>query len=264
MKIYRELPITRIDGASAERTGHPVVEEVPISILVNGRQLTLAMMSPVQLEEFALGHLFTEGIIRGPASIESIQVEKQTIRVLTKEPFKVIGPRRTLLSGCGGSSSSLDPAKLPKIPPGFQIGARALLSAMKTVLDSEIHRLTGGLHVVGLFTDEGLVARREDIGRHNAMDRVIGYGLGEATDFGHSFVVSSGRISSEMARKCLVAGIPVAVSRSATTTLAVELAERNGLTICGFARGGRMNVYSHPERITGVDQVPTGGSPAKE
>lgn len=251
MRIYRELPITRIDGDSAERTEHPVVEEVPISILVNGRQLTLAMMSPVQLEEFAVGHLFTEGIIRSAGSIESIQVEKQTIKVLTKEPFKVIGPRRTILSGCGGSSSSLDPAKLPKIPPGFEIGAQALFSAIKTVLDSEIHRLTGGVHVVGLFAGEGMICTREDIGRHNALDRVIGYGLGKGTDFSRTFVVSSGRISSEMARKCLIAGIPVAVSRSATTTLAVEIAERNGLTICGFARGGRMNVYSHPERITG-------------
>ncbi|MBS1194441.1 MAG: formate dehydrogenase family accessory protein FdhD [Methanomicrobia archaeon] len=128
---------------------------------------------------------------------------------------------------------------------------------MKGVLDSEIHRLTGGVHVVGLASDRGVLCVREDIGRHNAMDRAIGYGLTEGIDLARTFVVSSGRISSEMARKCLVAGIPIVVSRSATTVLAVELAEKNGLTICAFARGSRMNVYTHTHRIR-----ITGGGPA--
>ena len=255
--MYRELPCVKVDGASAKEGIHPVVEEVPVMILVNGRHLATAMMSPVRLEEFVVGHLFTEGIIRSPDAIESVQVEKGTIRVLTRDHLRPLGPKRTILSGCGGSASFLDPAKLPKITSDYTVDTPRIAEAMKGVLDSEIHRLTGGVHVVGLASDRGVLCVREDIGRHNAMDRAIGYGLTEGIDLARTFVVSSGRISSEMARKCLVAGIPIVVSRSATTVLAVELAEKNGLTICAFARGSRMNVYTHTHRIR-----ITGGGPA--
>ena len=255
--MYRELPCVKVDGASAKEGIHPVVEEVPVMILVNGRHLATAMMSPVRLEEFVVGHLFTEGIIRSRDAIESVQVEKGTIRVLTRDHLRPLGPKRTILSGCGGSASFLDPAKLPKITSDYTVDTPRIAEAMKGVLDSEIHRLTGGVHVVGLASDRGVLCVREDIGRHNAMDRAIGYGLTEGIDLARTFVVSSGRISSEMARKCLVAGIPIVVSRSATTALAVELAEKNGLTICAFARGSRMNVYTHTHRIR-----ITGGGPA--
>ena len=255
--MYRELPCVKVDGASAKEGIHPVVEEVPVMILVNGRHLATAMMSPVRLEEFVVGHLFTEGIIRSRDAIESVQVEKGTIRVLTRDHLRPLGPKRTILSGCGGSASFLDPAKLPKITSDYTVDTPRIAEAMKGVLDSEIHRLTGGVHVVGLASDRGVLCVREDIGRHNAMDRAIGYGLTEEIDLARTFVVSSGRISSEMARKCLVAGIPIVVSRSATTALAVELAEKNGLTICAFARGSRMNVYTHTHRIR-----ITGGGPA--
>jgi len=255
--VYRELPCVKVDGASGKEGIHPVVEEVPVMILVNGRHLATAMMSPVRLEEFVVGHLFTEGIIRSRDAIESVQVEKGTIRVLTRDHLRPLGPKRTILSGCGGSASFLDPAKLPKITSDYTVDTPRIAEAMKGVLDSEIHRLTGGVHVVGLASDRGVLCVREDIGRHNAMDRAIGYGLTEEIDLARTFVVSSGRISSEMARKCLVAGIPIVVSRSATTALAVELAEKNGLTICAFARGSRMNVYTHTHRIR-----ITGGGPA--
>ncbi|MDD1638709.1 MAG: formate dehydrogenase accessory sulfurtransferase FdhD [Methanomicrobiales archaeon] len=255
--MYRELPCVKVDGASGKEGIHPVVEEVPVMILVNGRHLATAMMSPVRLEEFVVGHLFTEGIIRSRDAIESVQVEKGTIRVLTRDHLRPLGPKRTILSGCGGSASFLDPAKLPKITSDYTVDTPRIAEAMKGVLDSEIHRLTGGVHVVGLASDRGVLCVREDIGRHNAMDRAIGYGLTEEIDLARTFVVSSGRISSEMARKCLVAGIPIVVSRSATTVLAVELAEKNGLTICAFARGSRMNVYTHTHRIR-----ITGGGPA--
>jgi FdhD protein len=123
---------------------------------------------------------------------------------------------------------------------------------MKQTLQSDLHAKTGGVHIVGLFIPDGVVCIAEDIGRHNALDRVIGYGLLNNVIFSHTFAVSSGRVSSEMVRKCLVAGIPVIVSRSATTSLAVEMAENTGLTIIGFARSDQMNIYTHPERVRGA------------
>ena len=121
---------------------------------------------------------------------------------------------------------------------------------MKALLTSDLHRLTGGIHIVGLFSPDGEVTRSLDIGRHNALDRVIGYGLIHDVNLGQVFALSSGRISSEMVRKCLVAGIPLVASRGATTTLAVSLAEKNGLTVIGFVRAGGMNIYTNPQRVT--------------
>jgi FdhD protein len=94
------------------------------------------------------------------------------------------------------------------------------------------------------------MAKAFDIGRHNALDRVAGQALLRGIDLGQAYVLSSGRISSEMVRKCLVAGIPLIASRGATTTLAVSLAEKNGLTVIGFVRAGGMNIYTNPHRVT--------------
>jgi FdhD protein len=251
--MYQKLPCLKIDGEQVEITTHEVVEEVPMALFINGRHAMTAMMSPAYLEEFVTGYLFTEQIIKNPDEIESVKIEKNRISVITKNLFKVLGPKKTILSGCGGSSSFVDPEKLPKITSGFTITVKKILESVRVVLDSELHRTTGGIHVVALLNEETVLFLSEDIGRHNALDRVIGYGLRSRIDFSQTFVVSSGRISSEMVRKCLIAQIPIIISRSATTTLSVEIAQKTGLTIIGFARGAKMNIYTHPERI--IDAV---------
>ena len=248
--MYRELPCTRIGQEGIRETTDPVAEEVPVTVTVNGRQVATAMTSPAGLDEFALGFLFTEGIIRGKGDIDSLQVEKNSVKIITKDLLRVVGPKRTILSGCGGSSSFLDPAKLPKVTSPLTVPAGEISRAMKDLLQSEIHRVTGGVHAVGLCRDGQLAAKAFDIGRHNALDRLCGQALLSGIDLGQSYVVSSGRISSEMVRKCLVAGIPLIASRGATTTLAVTLAEGNGLTVIGFVRGGGMNIYTNPHRVT--------------
>ena len=115
--------------------------------------------------------------------------------------------------------------------------------------------MTGGIHVVGLASANGIIARSEDIGRHNALDRVIGYGLRNRIDFSETFAICSGRISSEMVRKCLIANIPLMVSRGATTTLAVTIAEETGVCVIGFVRSTKLNIYSHPERVQGAPSL---------
>ncbi len=156
-----------------------------------------------------------------------------------------------MLSGCGGSTSLLDVARLPRISSDLKISRYDIQKGVKSVLTSDLHKLTGGVHIVGLLTKGRHICIAEDIGRHNALDRVIGYGLLNSVNFRETFVVSSGRISSEMVRKCLVANIPIIISRGSTTSLAIEIAEQAGLTIIGFARGERMNIYSGRERIEG-------------
>jgi FdhD protein len=253
-KIYRTVPCLKVDGDAATKTLHEVVEEHPIAVFVNGRHAVTALMSPVDLADFVTGYLFTEQIIKGMDEIESIKIEKNRISVITTNLFKVLGPKKTILSGCGGSTSYIDAGKLPKIQSTLTLSADAIRNAQRSLPDSEVHQTTGGIHMVALLNREKVITVAEDIGRHNAVDRVIGYGLRHHVDFSLAYVISSGRISSEMVRKCLVANIPVVVSRSATTTLAVEIAQETGLTVIGFARGGKMNIYTHPERI--VDEPP--------
>jgi FdhD protein len=250
--MFKKLPCIRIDGETCEKGDHEVIEEVPMALFVNGRHAMTAMMSPVQLEDFVTGYLYTEQIIKGVDEIESIRIEKNRMSVITKNLFKVLGPKKTILSGCGGSTSFIDTEKLPKIKSGYTISTANIRDAAKAVLNSELHIRTGGIHIVALLDREKVIITSEDIGRHNALDRVIGYGLRNKIDLSKTWVIVSGRISSEMVRKCLIAGIPTIVSRGATTTLAVETAEKTGLTIIGFARSSKMVVYTHPHRVEGV------------
>ena len=260
--MYKKLPCIRVDGEKCEPDQHEVIEEVPLALFVNGRHAMTAMMSPVQLEDFVTGYLYTEQIIKNVDEIESIRIEKNRMSVITKNLFKVLGPKKTILSGCGGSTSYIDTEKLPKITSDYTISMGNIRDAVKVVLNSELHRTTGGIHIVALLEREKVLAVSEDIGRHNALDRVIGYALRNAIDLSRTWVIVSGRISSEMVRKCLIAGIPIIVSRGATTTLAVGTAEKTGLTVVGFARSTKMVVYTHSRRIEGSGRT-LGGSPQK-
>lgn len=254
-EMFRKLPCTRIDGDDRKDDSHEVIEEVPMALFVNGRHAMTAMMSPLQLEDFVTGYLYTEQIIKGVDEIESIQIEKNRMSVITKNLFKVLGPKKTILSGCGGSVSYIDTGKLPKITSGYRISPMDIRAAAKAVLNSELHMTTGGVHIVALLDREKIITVSEDIGRHNALDRVIGHALRNSVELSKTWVLVSGRISSEMVRKCLIAGIPIIVSRGATTTLAVETAEKTGLTIVGFARSTKMVIYTHGRRIEGAGTV---------
>lgn len=250
--MFKTLPCIRIDGSRAEESTHDIVEELPFALFINGRHAMTAVASPLELEDLVTGYLFTEEVIRGIDEIESIRIEENRVSVITRNLFTVTGPKKTILSGCGGSSSYIDAAKLPRIRSGATFSVQEIRDQVKEVLVSDLFGKTGGIHIVGLAGHSGVITRSEDIGRHNALDRVIGYALRTGVDFKETFVVCSGRISSEMVRKCLVANIPLVASRGATTTLAVSVAAESGLCIAGFVRGAKMIVYTHPGRIEGL------------
>lgn len=249
--MYKGLPcLVEEEGRFVERI-HEVIIEEQYTVWVNGRKILNAMTSPTRLEEFVIGYLVTEGIINDCREIDSLQVIDHNIRVLTDRKVHLLGGTKTVLSGCGGDSSYLDPSRLPDIRSDLCIPFDQIHRDVKDVLASPLHILTGGIHVVGLSGENQIFTVAEDIGRHNALDRVVGFAKLNGIDLSQTYVIISGRISSEMARKCLIAGIPMIVSRGATTTLAINLADGKGLTIAGFVRGRKMNVYTHPERIIG-------------
>ncbi len=253
--MFREVPCLRMDEGTFLEDTHPVVEEVAVSLTVNGRNLMAAMASPEGLEECILGFLFTEQIIHSIDEIESIRRDKNSFSVLTTNPFRVLGQKKIILSGCGGTSSFLDTRRLPKITSTLTVAPEDIRRAMGEITDPSSHR-TGGIYRVGLIPVGGKSCIAEDISRYNALDKVIGTGLKNRLSFPETFVVSTGMLSSDMVRKCLVAGIPLMASRDAITTLALEVAEKTGLCLAGFDQGGRMHLYTHPEHVRGAP-VPT-------
>lgn len=246
MKEFRYL---KIDGEGGTVAVGLVAEETPLSIFINGRHFSTAMISPAMEEEFVAGHLFSEGIVRGLEEIESLEVERNAAKVVLTNPMSAIRSKRPIVSGCGGTDSFLDISRLPKVGSDLKVEKGEILAAMREISRSVLHEATGGVHSVGIFRRDGIVCRVEDIGRHSALDKAIGRCLLEGADLGETFVASTGRVSSDMALKCSFSGIPMIASRGATTSLAIKIASQTGLSIVGFARGGKMNIYTGREKI---------------
>jgi len=250
MDMKKEFVCDRLMEGKIIPITDTVAAETPLSIFINGRHFVTAMISPQMVSEFVLGYLYSAGVIHELSEVEVLEVQEGSAHVLIPgyDP-SLHSPRRIIVSGCGGSSSFLDEAKIPAVHSSFHITFAALSAGMRDVLSSSFHRATGGVHCVGLVGESGTLRLVEDVGRHNAVDKAIGYGLTAGIDFGKVFLASTGRISAEIAYKCAMANIPLVISRGAVTSLAIEVARKAGLTVIGFARGGRMNIYTGKERI---------------
>jgi FdhD protein len=233
-----------------------VAIEEPLEVRVDGAPLAVTMRTPGHDEELALGFLYGEGLIDGLRKVGlTDDLANNTIEVagpLTHDP----GTRRFYTtSSCGvcgkGALEEVAVTSAP-LPDGPTI-ARALAADLPSRLVQPTFERTGGVHATGLFDAHGeLLFSREDVGRHNAMDKVIGRALMEGMlPLGHRMLCVSGRLSFELVQKAAVAGAPILIGVGAPSSLAIELAEDRGLTLCGFARRGRINVYTRPERISG-------------
>ncbi|HWK28028.1 MAG TPA: formate dehydrogenase accessory sulfurtransferase FdhD [Solirubrobacter sp.] len=239
------------DGVSDE-----VAVEEPLEIRVGGRPLAVTMRTPGDDEELALGFLYGEGLIDSirPAGLTA-DLAVNTIEVggpLAREPSARSFYTTSSCGVCGKGALEEVAVHAPPLPDG-PVVPRALLADLPNRLHQPGFERTGGLHATGLFDAAGqLLCVREDVGRHNAMDKVVGHALrsGWLPLHGHVLCVS-GRLSFELVQKAAVAGAPILVGVSAPTSLAVSLARDRGLTLAGFARDGNVNVYSAPGRVSG-------------
>jgi FdhD protein len=232
-----------------------VAIEAPLEIRVDGRPLAVTMRTPGDDEELALGFLYGEGLIdeaREAGPTEDFAANIVEVKgPLLRDP----GTRRFYTtSSCGvcGKGALEEVAVLsPPLPAGPSI-RRGLAAELAGRLKQPTFARTGGVHATGLFEPDGeLIYAREDVGRHNAMDKVIGRALLDGRlPLGERVLCVSGRLSFELVQKAAVAGAPILVGVGAPSSLAIELADDRGLTLCGFARRGRVNVYTHPERVT--------------
>ncbi|MGH2859121.1 MAG: formate dehydrogenase accessory sulfurtransferase FdhD [Solirubrobacteraceae bacterium] len=238
------------------RDGQPdeVAVEEPLEIRVDGEPLAVTMRTPGHDEELALGFLHGEGLIDGPRAAGPT-------KDLAANAVDVEGPllgspgarRFYTTSSCGvcGKGALEEVAVHAPVVPDGPVVSRALLAALPERMRQPTFARTGGVHAAGLFDAHGeQLIVREDVGRHNALDKVIGRALLDGLlPLAGAIICVSGRLAFELVQKAAVAGAPILVGVGAPTSLAVELAQDRGMTLAGFARGGSLNVYAHPERV---------------
>ena len=231
-----------------------VAVEEPLEIRVDGAPLAVTMRTPGHDEELALGFLYGEGLIDGPRKAGLTDDLAANVVDVEGPLLRDPGERRFYTTSscgvCGKGALEEVAVQCPLVGPG-PVVPRELLAALPDRLRQPAFDLTGGVHATGLFDATGeLLFAREDVGRHNAMDKVVGRALldGRLPLHGHVLCVS-GRLSFELVQKAAVAGAPVLVGVGAPSSLAVALAADRGLTLGGFARRGKVNVYTGLERV---------------
>ncbi|MDX1953303.1 MAG: formate dehydrogenase accessory sulfurtransferase FdhD [Verrucomicrobiota bacterium] len=264
----RELPILRCAAnSSAVSQVDAVSVEEPIEFRIGGEAISITMRTPGHDDELAAGFLLTEGMIQSRSQILEIapcpQPAAGSVLNLFLTPEVVVSSAafsRQLLSNsscgiCGKSSMESIYNRFPPVQSAIKLAA-AILSDLPNKLAAAQQQFsqTGGLHAAALFNPEGsLLVLREDIGRHNAVDKVIGWALFNLPlPLSSSILMVSGRVSFEIVAKAVAAGVPVVASISAPSTLAIELAIGNEVTLAGFVRGQSFNLYSRPDRLTGI------------
>ncbi len=230
--------------------------EEPLEIRVDGAPLAVTMRTPGHDEELALGFLYGEGLIDGPRDAgPAPDLAANVVEVrgpLSRDPGLRSFYTTSSCGVCGKGALEEVAVRSDPLPDG-PVVARELLAGLPDHLLQPSFERTGGMHATGLFDAAGdPLLVREDVGRHNAMDKVVGRALLDGIVPLHDRILCvSGRLSFELAQKAAVAGAPILVGVGAPTSLAISLAADRGLTLCGFARGGRVNVYTRPERVAG-------------
>jgi FdhD protein len=261
--IRMSAPVVR-DGGIEDR----VAVEEPLEIRVGGRALAVTMRTPGHDEELAVGFLHGEGLLAGPVAAVGPTPDFAANVVEVDAPLAPQARERRFYTTsscgvCGKGALEEVAVHAEPLPAGRPIVDRALLAALPDRLRQPGFEVTGGLHATGLFDGDGtLLCVREDVGRHNAMDKVIGRALLDGGLPLHDRVLCvSGRLSFELVQKAAVAGCPILVGVGAPSSLAVELAGDRGMTLAGFARRGRVNVYTGADRVK--ERVsPPGRTPA--
>ena len=260
--------MTRIADNSREIRFDSLVAEEPLEIRIGGRSLAVTMRTPGHDFELATGFLITEGLIRSGADVATVSYcpgpDKQEFNVLdvTLAPGVPPPPEQATrpfvtTSSCGlCGKASIDTVRSRsvhdvagddlRVPADVLCALPGRLRAAQKVFDR-----TGGLHAAGLFDGTGrLVCLREDVGRHNAFDKVIGWAaMGDRLPLRNHLILASGRASFELVQKALMAGLPLLAAVSAPSNLAAELADEAGMTLVGFLRGDTMNIYAGAERV---------------
>lgn len=245
------VPVLRINGSDIAEIADTVVREFSLTIVLNGKSLVTILCSPVALEALTAGFLIAQGFVERREDIEKLWLEMQssTVHVQTVRPvdidFKPViassGARHTgrtdIWKTGGGSKITITPSQVIALMEMF-------------VHTSEVFENTGGVHSAALCDTSDILVFHEDIGRHNAIDKIFGQCLLQGISLDERLILTSGRVSSEIIYKVAKCDIPILISKSAPTDRGIALADGLGITLIGFARDDKMNVYTNRWRVT--------------
>jgi len=250
------LPVLRLTEKGRSSIEDVVAREFPLTIILNNEELVTLLCSPTNLKYLAIGFLFSEGLLKSKEKIKKIIVDNRSgvARIETEEELAPnVLFKRLITSGCGrGASfySAADAQNQAKVESKIELSIHEVFDLVAEFQHrSQIYRATGGVHSAALCDTKSILVFSEDIGRHNAIDKILGACILNDIATDNHIIITSGRISSEILLKVAKRNIPMIISKSAPTNLGVRLANDLGITLIGFVRGRRMNVYTHNWRI---------------
>jgi len=257
MESVEKFPVQRVTRDGKRDAEDLVTAEFPLTIILNNRELVTLLCSPSELDYLAIGFLSSEGLLKGKDEIKKVVVDdvRGVVRVETTKEEKELADlfKRFITSGCGRGASFYSAADIQqtKVESKITISAAEIFSLVKEFQHRSLtYRATGGVHSAALCDAKSILLFSEDIGRHNAVDKIFGRCILQGIPTDNHIILTSGRISSEILFKVAKRNIPVLVSISAPTNLGVKLAADLGITLIGFVRGEKMNAYANSWRIT--------------
>jgi FdhD protein len=244
---------TQISGGQRESVERAIIEEAGLTIYVNGHELATLMCTPIGVEDLVMGFLIGEGIVTRADQIALLRpcLDEGLVNVRLVQPEVALPTRRILTSGCSGGLTFDDlSSRHTPLETALRISPDRVASLMTEMQHSgPLHGHVWGLHTSALSDGETLLVVAQDVGRHNTIDKIWGECLRRGISTENRLLLSTGRISSEMLGRAVKMRVPVVVSRTSATSLSVALAESWGITLIGYVRGSRMDVYTHPERL---------------
>ncbi len=259
---YRQNKVERWQGNLQTIENDYIAEEVPVSLMYNGIPHVVMLATPTNLEDFALGFSITEGIIEKPSELISTHVYNRSngieVRLqISEQRFCGIADKGRNLTGrtgcglCGASTLQQAIRHSSPVGRGYSLPISQLINALSTIAQQqELNKLTGAVHAAAwVLPDQGIQYVREDVGRHNALDKLIGLLLRIGKNPAKGFIVITSRASYEVVQKAASVGITFLAAMSAPTGLAIRIAQDVGLTLVGFARDNQHVVYTHSERL---------------
>jgi len=255
----KKVIIDKVNGDDIAEVEDITIEESRLNIFLNGEKAISMMCIPIDQKAHAIGFLMSENVISSIDDVDDITISEDGLRVdikaaVDEDSLTNLYKEKTLVSGCGGgvTGNIAGQVQVPFNQTKFVISPEVISSEIKQFYqDSELYMLTGCVHKAMLYLEDGSTVTAEDIGRHNAIDKVVGKCKLKGLDTTKSVLFVSGRLSSEMVVKAVMHKVPIVVSRTAPTHLGVTTAHKHGLTLIGFARGKKMNIYTHSGRVIG-------------
>jgi FdhD protein len=244
--------IYRYENGRFEQFEKPVVREYPLTIVANGVELATFLCTPVQLDYLTIGFLAFEGIIDGIDDIRDLDVDPENGVVEVALATEVVKPKkRVFTSGCGmGLTFNMRISHYPPVVSDLNLAPEQIFPLMQQLFDgATMYKASRGIHAAALSDVEQVLLTAEDVGRHNALDKILGQAMLKGIRTQGRILLTSGRISSEMLRKGAHMGTPFLISRTSPTTLSIEAAKRLGLTVIGYVRRHSFNLYTHAERV---------------